>query len=286
MNLVIISGLSGSGKSVALHALEDMDFYCIDNLPIGLLAAFASDFQEHDLAQTGKVAVGIDARNRGDWLERFPEIIDGLRARGFECRILFLQADDPTLLKRFSETRRKHPLSNSRTPLSDAIVRERALLEPIAANADLFIDTSRTNVHQLRELIMESIGKTHGKGFALLLRSFGYKHGIPADADFVFDARCLPNPHWQPDLRNRTGLDKEVADYLESQPVVAEYLEQLAQFLQRWIPKFMADNRSYLSIAIGCTGGQHRSVYLVDRLAAQLGNTVGEVLTRHRELQA
>ena len=285
MNMVIISGLSGSGKSVALHALEDMDFYCIDNLPIGLLVAFANEFHERNLASSDKVAAGIDARNRGDQLECFPEIIAGLRERGIDCKILFLQADDATLLKRFSETRRKHPLSNSRTPLADAIERERELLAPIAANADLFIDTSRTNVHQLRELVMESIGKTHNKGFSLLLRSFGYKHGIPADADFVFDARCLPNPHWQPDLRSKTGLDKEVADYLETQPVVAEYGEQLEQFLKRWIPEFKADNRSYLSIAIGCTGGQHRSVYLVGRLAAQLGDSLGEVVIRHRELE-
>jgi UPF0042 nucleotide-binding protein len=285
MNMVIISGLSGSGKSVALHALEDMDFYCIDNLPIGLLAAFANEFHEQNMTSCGKVAAGIDARNRGKQLEHFPEIIAGLRERGIDSKILFLQADDATLLKRFSETRRKHPLSDSRTPLADAIARERTLLEPIAANADLFIDTSRTNVHQLRELVMESIGNTHGKGFSLLLRSFGYKHGIPADADFVFDARCLPNPHWQPDLRSKTGLDKQVADYLEMQPVVAEYREQLEQFLRRWIPQFKADNRSYLSIAIGCTGGQHRSVYLVDRLAAHLGNSLGEVVTRHRELE-
>ncbi len=283
--MVIISGLSGSGKSVALHALEDMDFYCIDNLPIGLLVAFANELHERNLANSDKVAAGIDARNRGDQLERFPKIIAGLRERGIDCKILFLQADDATLLKRFSETRRKHPLSNSRTPLADAIERERELLAPIAANADLFIDTSRTNVHQLRELVMESIGKTHNKGFSLLLRSFGYKHGIPADADFVFDARCLPNPHWQPDLRSKTGLDKEVADYLETQPVVAEYREQIEQFLKRWIPEFKADNRSYLSIAIGCTGGQHRSVYLVDGLAGRLGDSLGEVVVRHRELE-
>jgi len=285
MNMVIISGLSGSGKSVALHALEDMDFYCIDNLPIGLLTAFAHEFHDQNLDCNGKVAAGIDARNRSNQLDRFPEITAGLRELGIDCKILFLQADDATLLKRFSETRRKHPLSNNRTPLSDAIERERELLAPIAANADLFIDTSRTNVHQLRELVMESIGKTHNKGFSLLLRSFGYKHGIPADADFVFDARCLPNPYWQPELRGKNGLDKEVAHYLEQQPVVAEYREQIEQFLQRWIPQFKADNRSYLSIAIGCTGGQHRSVYLVDQLAARLGVELGEVVTRHRELE-
>jgi len=286
MNMVIVSGLSGSGKSVALHALEDMDFYCIDNLPVGLLTAFARELGSNQLAGSdSKVAAGVDARNHPDQLLRFPAILEELRALGIHCRILFLQSDDATLLKRFSETRRKHPLSNRSTPLADAIERERTLLEPISDNADLFIDTSRTNVHQLRELVMQYIGNTHSAGFSLLLRSFGYKHGIPADADFVFDARCLPNPHWIADLRNRTGLDKEVADYLEQQPVVHEYYQQIEQFLTTWIPRFKADNRSYLSIAIGCTGGQHRSVYLTDRLARGLGNRIGEVVTRHRELE-
>jgi len=285
MNMVIVSGLSGSGKSVALHALEDMDFYCIDNLPVGLVTAFAREFNSTNLANNGRVGVGINARNHPDQLARFPAILDELRSLGVNCRILFLQSDDATLLKRFSETRRKHPLSSRSTPLADAIELERSLLEPISANADLFIDTSRTNVHQLRELVMQSIGNTRGAGFSVLLRSFGYKHGIPADADFVFDARCLPNPHWIPDLRGRTGLDKEVADYLEQQPVVHDYYRQLEHYLTEWIPRFKADNRSYLSIAIGCTGGQHRSVYLVDRLSRGLGDRLGEIVTRHRELE-
>jgi UPF0042 nucleotide-binding protein len=284
MNMVIVSGLSGSGKSVALHALEDMDFYCIDNLPVGLLTAFAREFSSSNLANKDRVGVGIDARNHPDQLARFTAILDELRSLGVNCRILFLQSDDATLLKRFSETRRKHPLSDRSTPLADAIERERSLLEPISANADLFIDTSHTNVHQLRELVMQSIGSTRGAGFSVVLRSFGYKHGIPADADFVFDARCLPNPHWIPDLRNRSGLDKEVADYLEQQPVVHEYYRQLVEFLSEWIPRFKADNRSYLSIAVGCTGGQHRSVYLVNRLSQGLGDRFGEIVTRHREL--
>ena len=285
MSMVIISGLSGSGKSVALHALEDMGFYCIDNLPVGLLTAFAREVTQQQLGDTGKVAAGIDARNHPDQLERFPEFIAELNALGISCKILFLQADDATLLKRFSETRRKHPLSDKHTPLADAIEKERTLLAPITASADLLIDTSRTNVHQLRELVMQSLGKTHAMGFSVLLRSFGYKHGIPADADFVFDTRCLPNPHWQADLRGKTGLDKEVAEYLEQQEVVHDYYRHIEQFLADWIPRFKADNRSYLSIAIGCTGGQHRSVYLVNRLAAQLGNSLGEVVTRHRELE-
>ena len=285
MNLVIVSGLSGSGKSVALHALEDMDFYCIDNLPVTLLDAFASEIQGQTDNNSGNVAVGIDARNHPDQLVNFPDIIAGLKKKGIHCKILFLQADDATLLKRFSETRRKHPLSGTSTPLADAIVRERDLLTPITANADMFIDTSRTNVHQLRDLIMEFHGNSGNSEFSLLLRSFGYKHGLPTDADFVFDARCLPNPYWQPSLRALSGMDAEVSEYLDRETVAQQYYKQLEQFLGEWIPHFRADNRSYLSIAIGCTGGQHRSVYLVEKLARQLDLQGAEVVKRHRELE-
>jgi len=285
MSMVIISGLSGSGKSVALHALEDLDFYCIDNLPVGMLTSLAAEIHEQHLSRISNVSTFLDARNRPDQLARFPEILGELRASGIACKILFLQADDATLLKRFSETRRKHPLSDNETLLADAITLERELLEPIMDNADLFIDTSRTNVHQLRKLVMDSIGHRDANGFSLLLRSFGYKHGLPTDVDFVFDARCLPNPYWEPDLRSQTGLDEDVVDYLERQAVVNDYYNQLEEFLGNWIPMFKADNRSYLSIAIGCTGGQHRSVYLVDRLAKQLDKVYGDIVTRHRELE-
>ena len=285
MSMTIISGLSGSGKSVALHALEDLDYYCIDNLPVGMLLSLAREIHEQHISQISNVAAGIDARNRPDQLARFPAILDELRSSGISCKILFLQADDATLLKRFSETRRKHPLSDNDTPLADAITRERELLVPITDNADLFIDTSRTNVHQLRKLVMDSIGHGDHTGFTLLLRSFGYKHGMPADADFVFDARCLPNPHWQPGLRAQTGLDQGVVDYLERHTIVEDYYYQLQDFLQQWIPQFKADNRRYLSIAIGCTGGQHRSVYLVDRLAKGMNKVYGDIVTRHRELE-
>ena len=285
MNLIIISGLSGSGKSVALHALEDMDFYCIDNLPVSLLEAFATEISEQAQTNSNNVAVGIDARNHPDQLVNFPDIIDVLKRKGIHCKILFLQADDATLLKRFSETRRKHPLSGSDTPLADAIDLERQLLTPIAANADMFIDTGRTNVHQLRDLIMEVHSKSDPGGFSLLLRSFGYKHGIPADSDFVFDARCLPNPYWQPSLRSQTGRDSDVIDYLDGEAIAQQYYRQLEQFLSDWIPRFRAENRSYLSIAIGCTGGQHRSVYLIEKLAQNLDRQLGEIVKRHRELE-
>ncbi|NOR39650.1 MAG: RNase adapter RapZ [Gammaproteobacteria bacterium] len=285
MSMIIISGLSGSGKSIALNALEDLGFYCIDNLPVGLLDAFANEIHDQHARPISKVAAGIDARNHPDQLNRFPDIIAGLRKMGIACKILFLQADDATLLKRFSETRRKHPLSDVDMPLADAIEEERRLLEPIIANADLFIDTSRTNVHQLRKLVMETQGATDTTGFSLLLRSFGYKHGIPADADFVFDVRCLPNPHWEPGLRNLTGLDKKVAEFLEQETMVQNLYDHLEQFLTTWIPCFRADNRSYLSVAIGCTGGQHRSVYIVERLKKHLDKQVGDIVIRHRELE-
>jgi len=285
MNLIIISGLSGSGKSVALHALEDMDFYCIDNLPVSLLDAFATEISGQAQNNGNNVAVGIDARNHPDQLINFPDIVDGLKSKGIECRILFLQADDGTLLQRFSETRRKHPLSGPETPLADAIDLERQLLTPIAANADMFIDTSHTNVHQLRDLVIEVHSKTDPGGFSLLLRSFGFKHGIPADSDFVFDARCLPNPYWQPSLRSQTGRDNGVIDYLDQEAIAQQYYQQLKQFLSDWIPHFKADNRSYLSIAIGCTGGQHRSVYLVEKLARNLDGQLAEIVKRHRELE-
>ena len=286
MNLIIISGLSGSGKSVALRALEDIDFYCIDNLPLSLLDAFASDVQsQSDNSMQRNVAVGIDARSRPEQLDRFTDIINGLKTKGINCKVLFLRADDATLLKRFSETRRKHPLSGTATPLADAIDDETRLLSPIAANADMFIDTSRTNVHQLRDLVMEFQGKSGSNRVSLLLRSFGFKHGVPADADFVFDARCLPNPHWQPALRNLTGKDREVAEYLEGEPLARQFYDTLETFLSTWIPHFEADNRSYLSVAIGCTGGQHRSVYLVEKLARQLGSLPVDIMTRHRELE-
>jgi len=285
MSMIIISGLSGSGKSIALNALEDIGFYCIDNLPVGLLDAFANEIHDQHTRPISKVAAGIDARNHPDQLNRFPEIIAGLRKMGIACKILFLQADDTTLLKRFSETRRKHPLSDADMPLADAIEEERRLLEPIIANADLFIDTSRTNVHQLRKLVMEIQRATDTTGFSLLLRSFGYKHGIPADADFIFDVRCLPNPHWEPGLRNLTGLDKEVAEFLEQETMVQNMYDHLEQFLATWIPCFRSDNRSYLSVAIGCTGGQHRSVYIAERLKKHLDKQVGDIVIRHRELE-
>ena len=284
MKLLIVSGLSGSGKSVALHTLEDLDYYCIDNLPVGLLEPFAQQLQNNPPVGQDNAAVGIDARNQSDDLQRFPQIVEALRGRGIQCEILYLQADDETLLKRFSETRRKHPLSKGSLSLADAIRQERSLLEPIAANASLHIDTTHTNVHQLRDLVQERVGAKTAGTLSLLFKSFGFKHGVPKDADFVFDVRCLPNPHWDARLRPLTGLDRDVVEYLETQPLVDEMYEVIRGFLDNWIPHFECENRSYLTVALGCTGGQHRSVYLAQRLGEHFKSRYPSVLVRHREL--
>lgn len=283
MKLVIVSGHSGSGKSVALHTLEDLGYYCIDNLPAGLLSALALELK---LAPNPVeiAAVGIDARNLPQALEQFNDIIDQLRAQGVDSEILFLTCDPDILIKRFSETRRRHPLSDDRVSLAEAVERERNLLEPIAKRADLFIDTSKSTIHQLRGLVHQRIERRQESHMSLSFESFGYKHGIPTDVDFVFDARCLPNPHWLPDLEPLTGRDPDVIKYLEGEILVKQMYQELCHFLDHWIPAFEADNRSYLTIAIGCTGGQHRSVYLTERLARHFADRYPSVTIRHREL--
>ena len=284
MKLIIISGVSGSGKSTALHVLEDQDYYCIDNLPVGLLPDFAVKMSAFP-GQLGKLAaVGIDARNPALDLSRFPEILDKLKSAGVDCEVIYFDADDDVLLKRFSETRRKHPLSGQEVPLHEAIHHERRLLQPIADRANLFIDTSQRNVHQLRDLIRERIQGKQGNGLSILFESFGFKHGIATDADFVFDARCLPNPHWETQLRALTGRDQPVAKFLANQDLVNQYFDTISNMLNNWIPAFEADNRSYLTIAIGCTGGQHRSVYLTERLGQHFRQQRDHVIIRHRDL--
>lgn len=281
MKLLIISGVSGSGKSIVLHALEDLDYYCIDNLPAGLLPAFAAQMKGAAHLYSD-AAVGIDARNLAADFRHFPQILNDIEAQGLECETFFLDADDNTLLKRFSETRRKHPLTSHEISLAEAIRLERALLEPISASADWHIDTSRTNIHQLRGMIQTRVANRIA--LSLLFVSFGYKHGLPVDADFIFDVRCLPNPHWEAHLRSQTGLDAEVVAFLEQQLPVMQMFNDIAVFLETWIPRFEQENRSYVTVAIGCTGGQHRSVYLVERLAKHFLDARGNVLVRHREL--
>jgi len=284
MKLVIVSGMSGSGKSVALNVLEDQGYYCIDNLPLGLLYAFAEQLQTEQYARLGKFAIGIDARNMAEQLGRFPDIVQSLKDLGLEVETFFLQAQEGVLHKRFSETRRKHPLSDEQTPLQEAILHESRLLEPIHRSADLLIDTTQTNIHQLRDIILERVANTEHHRMSILLLSFGFKHGIPSDADFVFDLRCLPNPHWIPELRPFTGKDPQIQEYLGKAESVYTMYSQIKDFIEQWLPAFMADNRSYLTIALGCTGGQHRSVYLVEKLAEGLRTGYPDLMVRHREL--
>jgi UPF0042 nucleotide-binding protein len=285
MRLIIVSGLSGSGKSVALHLLEDIDFYCVDNIPAALLKPFIS----HTIRGTDDVyprtAVGLDARNRPKEIETIPALVAELRRSGISCEVLYLHATDEVLLKRYAETRRKHPLVSGDVSLRDAIASERRLLEPITAAADLVIDTSNMGVHALRERIREHMDRRREGRLALMFESFGYKHGIPGDADFVFDVRALPNPYWEHSLRGLTGQDPAVVDYLASHPSVNCMLAALIEFLSQRIAEFTEAHRSYLTIAVGCTGGQHRSVYIAERLAEHFRQSHPEVMTRHDSLQ-
>ncbi len=284
MRIIIVSGLSGSGKTIALQTLEDLDYYCVDNLPFKLILPLAREIlAARDTLPT--VAVGVDARNLIDELNQFPATLAELRASELTVTVLFLQADDEILLKRYSETRRRHPLDLGSIPLREAIRRERHLLEPIVACADLIIDTSDTNIYQLRELLRARLHDKPREAMSLLFESFGFKNGVPADADFVFDVRCLPNPHWEPQLRPLTGLDPPVVEFLERQPEVPEMIADLRQLLEAWLPRFEASERSYLTVAIGCTGGQHRSVYIADALARHFSGVRDYVMVRHRELK-
>lgn len=286
MNMLIISGLSGSGKSVALQALEDLDYYCIDNLPLGLLPSLAEQIRDPDATRRiENIAVGIDARNLTRDLNRFGEILAAVKAMGVSCELVFLTASENVLVKRFSETRRKHPLTRANVSLIEAIAEERELLASISASADVHIDTTTYNVHELRSLIGERIAERRDSSLSLLFVSFGYKHGIPYDADFVFDIRCLPNPHWNPQLRLHRGTDPAVIEFLERQPSVGAMFADVRSFLERWIPAFEAEDRSYLCVAIGCTGGQHRSVYLAEALARHFRGSRANVMVRHRELR-
>jgi RNase adapter protein RapZ len=284
MRLIIVSGLSGSGKSVALHMLEDIDFYCVDNIPAALLKAFIS----HTVRGMGdtypRTAVGLDARNRPNEIETIPALVGELRRSGIGCEVIYLHASDEVLLKRYAETRRKHPLVTGDISLRDAIATERKLLEPISSAADLVIDTSQMGVHALRELIRERVDRRRDGRLSLMFESFGYKHGIPGDADFVFDVRNLPNPYWEHSLRHLDGRDAAVIEYLEGHAGVRSMVDDLIEFLEKRVGEFAQANRSYLTIAIGCTGGQHRSVYIAERLARHFRTEYPQALTRHDSL--
>ncbi len=285
MRLIIISGMSGSGKTVALHLLEDLGYYCIDNFPAALLGSMIEKmFATEDSIYT-KLAVGIDARNRATDLESLPGIVGDLRTRGIRCDVIFLQAANDILLKRYSETRRKHPLSNPKVGLQDAIAMERRLLGPIIDCAELIIDTSRTTIYELRDTVSKRVGATSNPGLSILIESFGYKHGVPADADFVFDLRCLPNPYWESSLRPLTGRHPQVIEYLDASEKVASMYRDILRFLEKWVQEYVSFSRNYLTIALGCTGGQHRSVYMAEKIAEALKKHHDHVIAHHTELR-
>ena len=280
MKLIIISGRAGSGKSISLHLLEDLGFYCIDNMPVALLPSLVKELSQHH----SQAAISIDARNIPTDTHHFNHIMKEIKGLVQSCEILYFDADDNTLLKRFSETRRKHPLTTDVIPLHEALKIEQNLLQPLSEMADLRVDTSRLTTHQLRDLLKKRIALNPSAYLSLLFQSFGYKYGVPPDADFVFDARCLPNPYWQPELRSLTGLDSTVNSFLNVQSETQQLLKDIKLFLETWIPRFIADNRNYLTIAIGCTGGQHRSVYIAEQLSQYFAKSRAHVQVHHREL--
>lgn len=282
-DLAIVSGMSGSGKSGVLHALEDLGYYCVDNLPAQLLPEFVRRMRDNDAAPT-RIAVGIDARNFGD-LSDVPIALSEVGALGANPRLLFLEARDDVLLRRYADTRRRHPLSHLGLALADAISLDRQALRPLRQIADVLIDTSEMNVHQMRRSVLTEFGLV-GAGLSLLFQSFAYRHGVPGDADFVFDTRVLPNPHWDARLRPLSGRDDDVRAYLDAQPEVDLYVTQVQAFLDGWLPKLRSETRSYVTTCFGCTGGRHRSVYLAERLARHCRESGWEeVAVHHRELE-
>ena len=279
-HLVIISGRSGSGKSTALHVLEDLGFYSVDNLPASLTEPLLDRSKSHALPP--RIAISIDARNTPLDLEAFPELLAELK--DVELTVVFLDARTATLIQRFSETRRRHPLSSASVDLKEALEKESALLDGLSSMASLKIDTTNLSLHELREEIRFRVAETDHR-CSLLIESFAFKHGVPVDADFVFDVRSLPNPHWQANLRALTGLDQGVIEFLENHQEVLEMRADLTNFITKWLPSLKASNRSYITIAIGCTGGQHRSVYFTTMLGRHFLAEGEQAITRHREIE-
>lgn len=284
MKLIITSGRSGSGKSTALHQLEDDGYNCIDNLPMALLPALLQEFSRSAYRDYRGIAVGIDARSSGSDLHQFSDIIAALPSE-IDCTVLYLDAQDNTLITRFSETRRRHPLSNDSMPLADAIVREQELLEPISRAATVTVDTTGMSIYELRDAVKQRVSGSSSNSLSIMFQSFGFKHGLPTDADLVFDVRMLPNPHWVPGLRAHTGQEEPVVSFLNEQTLSAELFEDIARYLDHWLPRYRDSNRSYITIAIGCTGGRHRSVYMAERLHAHLEPHYEQLHLRHRELK-
>jgi UPF0042 nucleotide-binding protein len=285
LRLVIISGVSGSGKSVALHVLEDLGFYCVDNIPVALLKPFVDELIWRKDPAFENVGIGLDARSRASDLAQVPTLVQKLREGGLAVEIIFLQTDTKVLLSRFSETRRKHPLSDEKTSLEEAIAKERDLLSPIINSAELVIDTTRMSVYALREQIRERVAPRTPGAVSIMIESFGYKNGLPANADFVFDVRCLPNPYWEPQLRPLSGKDEPVRAFLDGAPMVQRMVNDIVAFLEEWIPRYQDFQRSYLTVAIGCTGGMHRSVYVAEAVAKRLSPKHKNIRTHHSEVR-
>ena len=286
MRILIITGLSGSGKSVALNTLEDDDFYCVDNLPVALLTTFIEQCVEQDKQYHEKIAIGIDSRSGNESIDNLIDIVQKLKNENKQVEVLFFSAEINTIIKRFSETRRKHPLTNNDIPLIKAIHLEKELMSKVADYADLTIDTTKTNVRQLRTMVNQVVIDKSSTGLTIILQSFGFKHGIPNDSDFMFDVRCLPNPYWQPNLRNLSGKDTAVMNYLGSYSEVDNMITSIIEFMEKWIPLFEEENRSYLTVSVGCTGGHHRSVYCINQIAHLLGEKLKQPITvRHREFE-
>jgi len=284
LRLIIVSGLSGSGKTVALHVLEDLGYYCIDNLPATLLKAAVDEVHSRDNDSAKLLAVGVDARARAEDLRSLPELLRELREQNVQTEVIFLHASDEILLQRYSESRRRHPLAEHGTELQAAIATDRAILAEIHNCANLVIDTSRMSIYELADVIRGRIDRRTSDALSVQIQSFGFKYGIPADADFVFDLRSLPNPYWTLELRGLTGLDKEVSDFLNRQDNFTAMFEDIVGFLERWIPRYQESHRGYLTVAIGCTGGQHRSVCMTEMLVASLRENHEPVLVRHNSL--
>ena len=286
LRLIIVSGLSGSGKSVALHVLEDLGYYCIDNLPASLLTAAVNEVRAHEVGAMNRLAVGVDARSHTKNLDALPHLLQKLREQGVTTDIIFLHASDEILLQRYSESRRRHPLAEKGKQLRAAIATERSILNELQLSADLIIDTSQSSIYELADVIRSRVDQRPAQTLSVLIESFGFKFGIPTDADFVFDLRSLPNPYWTLELRGLTGLDLEVQDFLDSQDKFVSMCEDISAFLARWIPHYRDANRGYLTVALGCTGGQHRSVHMTEKVAAALRKHHDPVQTRHNGLSA
>lgn len=281
MNVVIVSGLSGSGKTMALNTLEDQNFYCIDNLPLELLTSL---FLSPSINQRENLAIGVDVRSSGTGLKKLPADIESIRKDGHNVTLIYLHAEESIVLKRYNETRRKHPLTTSEIGLSEALAIEQKLMADIRSAADLEIDTTYTNIYQLASLLRSRVCQTDHQNISILFQSFGFKHGIPAATDFIFDVRCLPNPYWISEIRMFSGEEKPVIDWLESHDEVHEMRKQLINFFETWIPSFLENQRAYLTVSIGCTGGRHRSVYMANALAKHFkANFSNDVSVFHRE---